>query len=132
MNRPLRWLRNVLLGLVVLVILAATTAYALSERVVRRTYTEPAANITVPTDAPSVAEGMRLAAIRGCTGCHGSQLQGHVLFDEPLMGRVAAPDLTISAREYSDADLVRIIRRGVRPDGRPAQAQSNLATNKMK
>ncbi len=118
MNRPIRWLRNILLGLVVLVIVAVTTAYALSERVIRRTYAEPATNIAVPTDAPSVAEGMRLAKIRGCAGCHGSQLEGQVLIDEPLIGRLAAPDLTIAAREYSNAELVRIIRRGVRPDGR--------------
>jgi cytochrome c553 len=118
MNRPIRWLRNILLGLVALVIAAVATAYALSERVLRRTYTEAATNIAVPTDAASVADGMRLAKIHGCAGCHGEQLAGQEFINHPLIARVASPDLTIAAREYSNADLVRIIRRGVRPDGR--------------
>jgi len=118
MNRALRWLKNALLGLVVLVIVAVTSAYALSERTIRRTYTAPATNIAVPTDSASVAEGMRLAKIHGCAGCHGSQLEGQIFIDEPLIARVASPDLTIAARAYSDAELVRIIRHGVRPDGR--------------
>lgn len=118
MRRALRWLRNAVLGLAALVIVGVATAYALAGRIVRRTYSEPATNITVPTDAASAAEGMRLARIRGCTGCHGPQLAGEKFIDMALMGRVASPDLTIAAREYSNADLARIIRRGVRPDGR--------------
>ena len=118
MKRALRWLRNGLIGLVVILILALASAYVISERRIRRTYRVPAANIAVPTDSASIAEGKRLAQIRGCTGCHGDQLAGQKFIDEPLLARVASPDLTIAAREYSDADLVRIIRRGVRPDGR--------------
>lgn len=118
MNRPLRWLRNTLLGLVVLLIVALASAYAVSEWTIRRTYAAPATNIAIPTDSASVAEGMRQANIRGCTGCHGPLLAGKKFIDIPLVGSVASPDLTIAAREYSDVDLVRIIRRGVRPDGR--------------
>lgn len=118
MNRALRWLRNALLGLVAFVIVAMAAAYILSERIIRRTYAEAPTNITVPTEAASITEGMRLAQIRGCTGCHGAQLAGQMMIDVPLLGRVASPDLTIAAREYSNAELVQIIRRGVRPDGR--------------
>ncbi len=118
MNRPLRWLRNALLGLVSLVVLAIAVSYVLAEWTIRRTYPEPVKNVTVPTAAASIAEGMRLARIRGCTGCHGPQLAGQHFIDIPLVGRVASPDLTIAAREYSDAQLAHIIRRGIRPDGR--------------
>src|SRR5687767_8902583 len=118
MKRALRWLRNGLIGLAVILLVAVTSAYVISERTIRRTYTAPPANIAVPTDSASISEGKRLAQIRGCTGCHGDQLAGQKFIDEPLLARVASPDLTIAAREYSDADLVRIIRRGVRPDGR--------------
>jgi mono/diheme cytochrome c family protein len=38
--------------------------------------------------------------------------------DEPLLARVVSPNLTIAAREYTDAELERIIRHGIRPDGR--------------
>lgn len=118
MKRALRWLRNILIGLAVILIVAVTTAYVLSERAVRGTFTEPAPSIAVPTDSGSIAEGRHLAQLRGCTDCHGPQLAGKMFIDHPLIATVAAPDLTIAAREYSNADLTRIIRRGVRPDGR--------------
>src|SRR5688572_19537619 len=118
MRRALRWLRNALLGLVALVVVAAIAIYALSERVVRRTYDAPGRPVVVPTDSASLREGHRLAQIRGCTGCHGSQLEGQVFIDDPLLARIVSPNLTIAAREYTDAELERIIRHGVRPDGR--------------
>jgi len=118
MRRALRWLRNALLGLAAIIVIAALVIYVRSEQIVRRTYAEPLAPIAIPTDSASIAEGMRVARIRGCTGCHGSKLEGQMFVDDPMLARLASPDLTIAAREYSDAELVRIIRRGVRPDGR--------------
>ena len=49
------------------------------------------------------------------------------MFDEPMIGRVVAPNLAAAVRKYSDAELVGIIRNGVRPGGRsmmvmPAEA----------
>jgi mono/diheme cytochrome c family protein len=40
------------------------------------------------------------------------------MFDEPMIGRVVAPNLTTAVRKYSDAELVGVIRNGVRPGGR--------------
>ncbi len=40
------------------------------------------------------------------------------MFDEPMIGRVVAPNLTAAVRQYSDSQLVGIIRNGVRPGGR--------------
>jgi mono/diheme cytochrome c family protein len=40
------------------------------------------------------------------------------MFDQPMIGRVVAPNLTAAVRKYSDAELVGIIRNGVRPGGR--------------
>lgn len=40
------------------------------------------------------------------------------MFDEPMIARVVAPNLTATVRKYSDAELAVIIRNGVRPDGR--------------
>ena len=118
MNRPLRWLRNALLGLVAIVILVLSVVYARSEQIIRRTYSEPAKNVIVPTNQVAITEGMRLARIRGCIGCHGDNLEGQLFIDETLIATVASPDLTRSVREFSDSELERIIRRGIRPDGR--------------
>jgi mono/diheme cytochrome c family protein len=119
MKRPLRWLRLGLVWLFALVIVASAVVYLLSERLVRRRYDEPLVAIAVPTDSLSISEGQRLATLRGCSGgCHGSEIEGGVFIDEPLLARLVAPNLTASVRTYSDAELARIIRRGVRPDGR--------------
>jgi cytochrome c553 len=78
----------------------------------------PAVAISVPTDESSIVEGRRLAAIHGCIGCHGKQVEGRVLFDEPFVGRLNSPNLTSAARRYSDAELAVAIRNGPRPGGR--------------
>jgi mono/diheme cytochrome c family protein len=119
MKRLLRWFGIAVGSLAALGIIAYVVVYALSERVLGHTYPVAAVAISIPTDPASIAEGRRLATIRGCfVGCHGKQAQGVVMFDEPMIGRVVAPNLTAAVRKYSDAELVGIIRNGVRPDGR--------------
>ena len=128
MKRLLRWTGiavGILLGLV---IVAYAVVYVLSERILRRTYEVPAIALSIPTDAESITEGRRLATTRGCfNGCHGKNAEGVVMFDEPMIARIVAPNLTASVRKYSDAQIAVIVRNGVRPDGRsmlvmPAEA----------
>jgi cytochrome c553 len=121
-KRTLRFLRIALLSVALVVALAGMIVYLLSESIVRRTYTEPRVDVAVPGDSASIGEGHRLAMIRGCAGgCHGrdsaGSVYGGVFVDDPLLARLVAPNLSTAVRRYSNADLVRIIRRGVRPDG---------------
>src|SRR5437764_7369307 len=118
MKRLLRWMGVGLASLVGALIVACTVVYMLSERMLRRTYDVPAVTLTVPTDAESIVEGQRLATVRGCfNGCHGKNAEGVVMFDQPIIARVVAPDLTAAVRRYSDAELALIVRKGIRPDG---------------
>lgn len=103
---------------------AGVVLYVVSERFIHRTYDvalEP--SIDVPTDAASIAEGERLARIRGCNGgCHGKDgVGGRVWDDGWLAGHAMAPDIAKVAREYSTPQLARVIRRGVRPNGESVQ-----------
>jgi len=87
--------------------------------VLRRTYEVPEVALSVPSDPASIVEGRRLATVRGCFGgCHGKNAEGAVMFDQPLIARIVAPDLTTAVRKFSDAQLADVIRNGVRPDGR--------------
>jgi cytochrome c553 len=105
--------------LVALIVVAYATVYLLSERIMRRTYVVPGVAISIPTDAESIAEGRRLATLRGCfNGCHGKTAEGAVMLDEPMIAHIVAPNLTAAFRQYNDAQLEAIIRKGVRPDGR--------------
>lgn len=89
-----------------------------SQRVATRIYDAPLAEVPVRDGPAQIAEGERLARIRGCIGCHGREMEGKVFFDQPFVARVVAPDLTRMAAEQSDAELERAVRRGVRADGR--------------
>ena len=118
MKRLLRWVGIGLGSLVALAIIAFAVAYLLSERLLRHTYEIPSVSISIPTDPESITEGRRLATIHGCfAGCHGKEAEGVVLFDQPIIAHVVAPNLTAAVRKYNDAELVVAIRHGLRPDG---------------
>lgn len=82
-------------------------------------------------------EGERIARVLGCQGCHGSKLQGALWDEEPEFGVIAPSNLTRSAAIYSDEQLERMIREGVRPDGSalwemPSEAFTHLSRADMK
>ena len=102
-----------------LVLVAAVGIYIRSEQITRRTYDLPLSTVTLPTDSLALAEGQRLATIRGCyDDCHGKQLNGGVWIDEPMLARVVAPNLTQVASHFTDAELELVIRHAVRPNGK--------------
>jgi mono/diheme cytochrome c family protein len=119
---------------VLLALMGVVTAsvWVRSEASLHHRYALPATTVTLPVDPAAVAEGGRLARVYGCVdGCHGRDGAGAVFFDQPLIARLVAPDLSAAASRYSDAELVNIIRHGLRPDGRsvfvmPAQAFVHL------
>ena len=118
MKNVLRWVAivgSVLLGLLVL---AAGVVYVMSERAIDRTYPIPKVALTLPDDPAAIAEGRRLAVMRGCVNaCHGKEGEGKVMFDNAAIARVVAPNLAAAARRYDASQLAGIIRDGVRPDG---------------
>lgn len=119
MRKFLKWFGIVLGGLIGLLLAAAAVVWLLGGRVMNRRYDAPTVTaIPIPTDSASLAEGERLAKIRGCPGCHEQDLAGGVLFEAPFLGRIVATNLTRVVREYSDTELIRAIRYGVKPNSR--------------
>lgn len=82
-----------------------------------RTYDVPLAAIHIPNDSASLAQGERMARFHGCHSCHDAQLQGKVFLDEPRVMRLVTPNITQVIRRYSNAELERLIRHGLRRDG---------------
>lgn len=119
MGNLLRWVGIAAGCLIGLAVVAYAVVYALSERILGRTYDIPAVTLTIPNDADSIREGRRMATVRGCfNDCHGKEGEGRVMFDDPKIARVVAPNLTAAIRQYTDAQIAVIVRNGVRPDGR--------------
>ena len=115
MKRVLKWI-GITLG--TLVIVACVAIYGVSEYRLRETFDISAAPISIPTDSAALAVGRHVFETRGCAGCHGPDLTGKVFFDEPRIARLIAPNVPKAIRGYSDPELVRLLRHGVRPNGR--------------
>jgi mono/diheme cytochrome c family protein len=137
MRRLLRWAAWTIAAIALLALLAVAYVYVASERILRRTYTIALTPITLPDDSTALIEGERLARVRGCFGgCHGVRFEGKVFFDDPKVARLVAPNLTDAAARWSDAELARVIRHGVRPNGRsvfsmPAHTFSGLSDDDL-
>jgi len=112
-KRFLKW-TAIVLGSVVVVALAVI--YGVSEYRLRQTFDIPAASIQIPTDSLSLANGRHIFETRGCTGCHGQGMAGKVFFDEPFLARLIAPNVPKAIKRYTDQDLARLLRHGVRPN----------------
>ncbi len=117
-----KWLAIVTGVLVGLVLVAIVVIHVAGGRVLAQRWDIPPTNIVIPEDSAAVAEGRRLAAIRGCTGCHMEDLAGQLFFDDPLIARVTATNLSTRIPDYSDGELVRMIRHGVGLDGTSSPA----------
>lgn len=93
--------------------------YVASEWRMRRTYEAPLTALRVPA-AIDLEEGQRMAKIVGCwAGCHGKEGEGGVESIEGIH-RNTAPTLSQVLPEYSDEELVRLIRYGVKRDSHSA------------
>ena len=121
-----RWIKRIavaVLGIVVVLGMAGATVYGVGGRYYKRTYDIKAESVSVPNDGAAIERGKHIAnAIAKCTDCHGANLQGNIMIDAPMFVRLAASNLTsgkggVAANYKTDADWVRAIRHGVRPDG---------------
>ena len=117
----LRWLGFVVLGLIALVVFAIAYMHFAFEREMARKYqVAETLSISLPTDPAEIAEGKRLAQLTGCIHCHGETLTARSPSIFPGMARFVAPNLTRILPAYSDAELVGLLRRGVKRDGTSA------------
>ena len=114
MKRVLKWI-GITLG--ALVVLACIAIYGVSEYRLHQTFDIVSVPITVPTDSAGIAAGRHIFETRGCEGCHGPGLSGKVFFDDPWIARLVAPNVPKAIRGYSDPELARLLRHGVRPNG---------------
>lgn len=96
--------------------------YVRSEAELYKVYDVPAEPVEVPAGPEAVAEGERLARIRGCFWCHGQSLEGQKYFAEADRGLIAvAPNLTRKVREYTPSEFARAVRHGIKIDGTSVQ-----------
>jgi len=115
------WTARILGGLVSLVLVVLAIVYVVSERRIHKRYEVPVHALSVGNDSATITRGAKLAQLRGCTDCHGPALAGTVMIDDPLLGRIAAANLTTGkggrGADLAPEDWERAIRHGLRRDG---------------
>ncbi len=113
MRRLAKWCLGILAASMVAAAAGFGWIYASSEAKLRSFPRPPPFERPIATDAESIARGDHLVRTRGCRGCHGSELQGELMW-----GSAVAPNLARYAREHSAAVLEAALRHGIGADGR--------------
>lgn len=103
-----------------LVVVAVSYIYIRSHLILNQTFNIPLTEVTVPTDSASVAEGFRQTRLMHCNGCHGENFEGQIIVDDDKYGRIVSANASQVVKTYSDAELYRLIRHGVKKDGKMA------------
>ena len=111
------WILRILGGLVGLVVIALSTVFVLSDREINKRHAFKEYPISIPSDSASLAQGQRLVTMH-CAGCHGDSLQGNPSFyDEPMIARIATPNVPARLASLTDAEFAGFMRSGVRKNG---------------
>ncbi|MCC5914442.1 MAG: cytochrome c [Balneolaceae bacterium] len=109
--------------LITSVLLVVLVTYLITEYRWNRTYELTMETVEVSADPAVIEHGRHIATIRGCVDCHGENLAGRIFIEDPIAGRIVATNLTSGeggiGSSYTDEDLIRSIRKGIKSDGKP-------------
>jgi cytochrome c553 len=88
---------------------------------VEQVYDIPVPDVARSIDPKVVARGKHIVdAVAGCSSraCHGADLAGGERIDLGPVGSIHAPNLSVLAVAYADGELARLVRHGIKKDGR--------------
>jgi mono/diheme cytochrome c family protein len=122
MRKGLRWITLGLGGGLGLLLVAGVGLYGWASLRLNQSYTVQPEAVVIPGDAAALERGRHWVSV-SCAACHGEDLAGTVIFDDPALGHIEAPNLTRGqggvGGDYGDGDWVRAVRHGVGRGGRP-------------
>ena len=135
MAKLLRWMGYSLACVIGLVLIAAAILWGISSAKLNARAQSRAEQLVPPT-AAQLGDASRTAWTLGCFSCHGKDLRGSKVFDQPALGTIWAPNLTLVAQHASDEQLARAIRQGIGTDGRslfvmPSEAFQHLSNEEV-
>lgn len=98
-----------------LLIIGISYVFIRSNSIIYKKYDVPLGHVTIPHDSASIAAGKKIALTRGCYGCHNKNLTGN-FYPYWEAGMVAA-NISKKIHQYSDNELYRLFRHGIKKDG---------------
>lgn len=122
MRKFLKVVASLLLGATGVLAVATAGVYWQSERLLAKTFHVEVGVPKISGDSAAIARGEHISRTRGCADCHGLDLGGAKVVDDPAMGTLYGPNITRGrggvAADYTERDLARAIRHGVSSTGR--------------
>jgi cytochrome c553 len=124
MKKKYKWLAYVLGGVVALLLLVTAFVFVSTEVRMNKTFAVERKSYEVSMDSLSIERGRHLAnTVLLCVDCHGTDFSGKLVVDDPMVGRLYGSNLTPGRGSailgYSDIDLDKAIREGIKPNGKP-------------
>jgi mono/diheme cytochrome c family protein len=113
-------LKKILLTVVILVAVIAVIVKLNFDSKANQIFQKPDFQIHDEVVKADVELGKRIFMIRnGCVDCHGADLSGAKIMEDPAMGSVYGANITpYKLKDWSDEDISRAIRYGIHKDGR--------------
>lgn len=122
-------LKRICLGLLGLAVLVAAGAggwifmqVSAFDSSLQKKYDVPIGTMTLSTDPAVLERGKHIAeSFGGCIACHGANLGGGKKEDMGPLGEITYGNITTGKEgrgaEYSDGELLRLLRHGIKKDG---------------
>lgn len=116
----MKLLLKILGGLIGLVILSAAVTHFAFEAKSKRQFKPAQFDIHNEVMKADVELGKRIFVVRaGCAECHGDNLAGKTVMDDPAIGRIVGANITpYKLKDWSDEQIATAIRYGVNREGR--------------
>jgi cytochrome c553 len=115
----LKWIGGSLLVIVLIVVAFSVKALWSTEQRLNKKYAFALPDFPMKSDSTIMAEGHRLMITKGCPSCHGDDLGGKIWINDPLLGKIVAPNLTKGSgglADYNTNDWLRSLKHGLRRD----------------
>jgi len=116
-----------------ILLLAGVVLYAVGMQKLTKSYPDVSVEtVNIPTNSDAITRGQHIAIIWACTKCHGEDLSGTLIDNNAFSGTIPAANLTAGeggiANSYNEADWVRAIRYGLKPNGHSEILMNNYST----
>jgi cytochrome c553 len=113
-------LGKIVAGFIVSVCLGLIVIYSWSSIIINRTYDVTMGELKVSHDTNSIRIGERLTRLALCARCHGENFAGKAFHKIEFKANLVAPNITEIIFKYSDEELERLIRHGIKKNGKAA------------
>lgn len=132
MKKWMKWVAGGLGALVAVVAIAGVVGWQMADSKMNRVVQVDVKPVAYASGGQALERGKYLFLSRGCTDCHGTNGGGRDFVNDGAL-HLRGPDISPGGvtAAYKPEDWVRIIRHGVKPDGRPAMVMPSEDYNRF-